>query len=423
MDTILRITHYITDDLGTMVILPLFLIIIGSIFKMKFLKALRSGLLVVIGLKGIGLMIGFMSEAMQPAIAGMVESIGLSFQITDVGFPTIGSAAWSSPIAPVIIPLCIIINAVLLQFKWTKTLNIDIWNMFHFILAGAVTYVLTGNFIAALVVAAIFCVIALKAADWEAPYWQKQFNLPGTTVAVIPCIPNAFLAFGLNKLIDRIPKVRDIEWDATKTKHLHFIGDPIFLGLIIGAAFAALARLPFATILNTGVSLAAVMLLLPRMASLLMEGLAPITQSASSFMKSRYGGTREINIALDVACGVGDPTVVAISTICIPIYILLAIILPGNLWFPIVSLTGICYNVVQSVEMSKGNFFRSLVTFIIYLILHCYVITFLAPAVTSMVQWAGMELPAGALYVGGGNPENALLALLTFILNLFGFKS
>lgn len=422
MDLLLNIVKYVSDELGSLVVLPLFLIIIGMFFKMKFLKALRSGLLVVIGLQGINIMIGFMGMTMTPVIEGLTEYVGFSFQITDVGFPTIGSAAWSTPIAALVIPICLIVNGLMLKLKLTKTLNIDIWNMFHFILAGAITYVLTNSILISLLVAIIFCIIALKTADWEAPFWQKQFNLPGTTVACIPCIPNAFLAYGVNKVIDRIPKVRDIELDAKRTRHFQFLSDPIFLGLIIGSILAAVARLPFAAIGKTAVSLAVVMMLLPRMASLMIEGITPISQSASKYMKERYGSDNTINIALDPACGVGDTTVVAISAIAIPIYLLLAISLPGNAWFPIVSLTGLCYNVVQSVEMSKGNMFRSLICFTIYLALHCYVITYIAPAMTAAVNWSGVAIPEGAIYVAGGNPENFLLAALKFVLSIFGYS-
>lgn len=421
MDAVLSVTKYIIDELGALVVLPLFLVVIGVFFRMKFLRALRSGLLVVIGFKGINVMIGFMSQSITPAIEGLVANVGLTFEITDVGFPTIGSAAWATPIAPLIVPLCIIVNVIMLRFKWTKTLNIDIWNMFCIILPASITYALTQSYLISIIVAILFSVGTLKAADWEAPYWQKQFNLPGTTEAIVPQIPNAILAFCINKIIDKIPGVRDIDLDASKTKRLQFVGDPIFLGLIIGAIFSALGGLPFAGILNTAVSLAAVMLLLPRMAALLMEGLAPITQAASKVMKERFGG-REIYIAMDVACGIGDPTVVAVSTICIPLYILMAVFLPGNTWFPLVSLTGVCYFAVQSVEMSKGNLFRSLICLIVFLVLHCYVITYVAPSITAMVVWSGMALPEGATYVAGGNPESAALALLKFLLGLFGFK-
>ena len=61
METLLNIVKYITDSLGAMVIMPLFLIILGLIFRMKPLKAIRSGLLVGIGFKGINLIIALLA--------------------------------------------------------------------------------------------------------------------------------------------------------------------------------------------------------------------------------------------------------------------------------------------------------------------------------------------------------------------------
>lgn len=43
MDTLLVVVKYVTDSLGTMVVMPLFLILLGLAFRMKLSKALRSG--------------------------------------------------------------------------------------------------------------------------------------------------------------------------------------------------------------------------------------------------------------------------------------------------------------------------------------------------------------------------------------------
>lgn len=419
MDTLLTIVKYITDSLGAMVIMPLFLIVLGLAFRMKPLKAFRSGLLVGIGFQGINLIIGLLGNAVSPAATALAEKVGLNFNIIDVGFPTVGAAAWATPIAALVIPIAILINVIMITLKLTKTLNIDIWNMFHFILAGGIAYLISGSIAVGLVVSAIFSIITLLLADWDSKTWQEYFGLEGTSCSTLATMTSAICSCIVNKIIDLIPGIRDFDINPAKINKLKGIGDPMFLGFFIGIVLSLLGGLPLDKVLNTGVGIAAAMVLLPRMVSLLMEGLAPISRAASDFTKKKLKG-RTLLIGMDCALGIGDPTVIAASTIMIPFAVLLAVLLPGNGFLPIVSLTGLTYFCVPAAAYSKGNLFRTIVTMIIFYTLHIYVINAICPLVTGLATWAGVDLPAGASLIAGGNPEHAFLLLIKPILSIFG---
>ncbi|EDS72016.1 PTS galactitol transporter subunit IIC [Anaerofustis stercorihominis] len=419
MDTLLTIVKYITDSLGAMVIMPLFLIVLGLAFRMKPLKAFRSGLLVGIGFQGINLIIGLLGNAVSPAATALAEKVGLNFNIIDVGFPTVGAAAWATPIAALVIPIAILINVIMITLKLTKTLNIDIWNMFHFILAGGIAYLISGSIAVGLVVSAIFSIITLLLADWDSKTWQEYFGLEGTSCSTLATMTSAICSCIVNKIIDLIPGIRDFDINPAKINKLKGIGDPMFLGFFIGIVLSLLGGLPLDKVLNTGVGIAAAMVLLPRMVSLLMEGLAPISRAASDFTKKKLKG-RTLLIGMDCALGIGDPTVIAASTIMIPFAVLLAVLLPGNGFLPIVSLTGLTYFCVPAAAYSKGNLFRTIVTMLIFYTLHIYVINAICPLVTGLATWAGVDLPAGASLIAGGNPEHAFLLLIKPILSIFG---
>ena len=76
------------------------------------------------------------------------------------------------------------LNFVLIRVKFTKTMNVDIWNYFQFVLGAAVAYyimLLMGvSTVVAAVIATLFgvitSVIALKLGDVIAPYWQKYYD-------------------------------------------------------------------------------------------------------------------------------------------------------------------------------------------------------------------------------------------------------
>ncbi|WP_275452538.1 PTS transporter subunit IIC, partial [Enterococcus cecorum] len=66
-------------------------------------------------------------------------------------------------------------------------------------------------------------------------------------------------------------------------KYLGFFGDSMIMGLIIGIAIGALAGYDIKQILQLGVSMSAVLVLIPKMTSLFMEGLMPISDSAQKW--------------------------------------------------------------------------------------------------------------------------------------------
>jgi PTS system galactitol-specific IIC component len=202
----------------------------------------------------------------------------------------------------------------------TRTLNIDVWNFWHFAFLGSMVVVATGNLALGLVCAAVFAALMLFMADWTAKSVQKFFNLPGVSIPhgfstsmVIPTI-------ALNWVIDRIPGLKDWEADIDAIqRRFGIFGEPIVLGLIIGVVLGGvgfLGVLPLRDaiikILTVGVELAAVMLLLPRMVAILMEGLIPISEAARDFMAKRFGGG-EFHIGLDSAILIGHPSAIAAS--------------------------------------------------------------------------------------------------------------
>lgn len=419
MNTLLQIVKYITDSLGAMVVMPLFLIVLALIFRMKLSKALKSGLLVGIGFQGINIIISLLGSVVSPAATALATRVGKSFDVMDVGFPIVGGAAWAMPIAALVIPVAIIINVLMLAFNKTKTLNIDIWNMFHFILAGSLTYLATNSVAIAIIVAGIYAIITLIAADASSGSWQEYFGLEGTSCTTLAIMPTIFFAWAINKIIDRIPKVRDIDISFEKIKGSKIVGEPMFLGFIIGVLISLIGGLPIASIFNTGVGVAAAIVLLPKMVALLMEGLAPISKAATAFVRERFE-RKEFLIGMDVALSLGNPVVIACSTVMIPIAVALAVLLPGNGFLPIVSLTGIIYFAAPCVQFSKGNLFRAIVSMIIFYIFQLYTITQMAPLITDLVVASGLNLPEGAKMVAGGNPEHMLLLPIKWISQLLG---
>src|SRR5699024_72385 len=103
----------------------------------------------------------------------------------------------------------------------------------------------------------------------------------------------------------------------------------------------------------------AVMVLMPKMVALLMEGLTPISESANSFVQKRFPG-RELYIGMDAALSVGHPAVLSSSLILVPITLLLAVILPGNTSLPFGDLATITVLVCLMASGFGGHIIRTI---------------------------------------------------------------
>ncbi|MDD4370357.1 MAG: PTS galactitol transporter subunit IIC [Anaerostipes sp.] len=386
-------------NLGSSVVMPLIITILGLILGQKLSKAFRSGMTIGIGFIGINLVIGLMGNFVSPAAQAMVKRFGLNLSVVDVGWPVSSSIAFATKIVPFVFIVCFALNIIMLATNFTKTLNVDIWNYWHFILTGSLVQFLTGSMIAGVVAAGVTFIIIMKMADYSAPRVQEYFGLPGVSLPHTETVSWAPLCILLDKVYDKIPGFNKVHLDGdTIQKRFGIIGEPMMLGLILGAGIGALAGYEVSAIITLAVNMAAVMFILPRMVKILMEGLMPLSEDAKKFMAKKFPG-KEVNIGMDAAIATGSPMVISAALIMVPITLLLAFVLPGNKLLPLVDLATLPFFMIWPVVASKGNLFRSLITGTLMMIAILYIGTNLAPTVTQIAQSTGFAFPKGATAV------------------------
>lgn len=405
-------------DLGSSVVMPVIITILGLVLGQKLSKAFRAGMTIGIGFIGISLVTGLMGDQISPAAQAMVERFELNLKVIDVGWPVSSSIAFSTNIVPFVFVVCFALNIVMLAANITKTLNIDFWNYWHFVLTGSLIQFATGSLVAGIVGSAVTFIVIMKFADMTAPMVQDYFGLPGVSLPHTETVSWAPLIIGLDKIYDRIPGVKNIKMDGeTIQQKLGIFGEPIVLGLILGAGIGALAGYDFSGIVTLAVNMAAVMFLLPRMVKILMEGLLPLSNDAKQFIAKRFPG-RELNIGLDAAVGTGSPMVVAAALIMIPITLFLAFVLPGNQLLPLVDLSTLPFFMIWPVVAHKGNLFRALVSGSLMMIAILYIGTALAPVATTIAQSTQFAFPEGASQISSLDIGAHLVPFL--IYKIFG---
>ncbi len=398
MDYILDFFKYIIG-LGVTVMMPIIITILGVVFRKKFSTAFKAGLTVGVGFVGLGVVTGLMLSTIAPVTKALVENYNFKLTATDIGWGVGSSLAWGTEVVPFVFIAIIATNIIMIALKWTKTMDVDIWNYWQPLFIASALYLTTGSMIIAVLSAVINMAIIFKIADWTQKDVEEVLGLEGISLPQIQTSGWAVVGYPINWLFDRIPGIKKINWSTEKVQsRLGIFGEPMLMGLIIGGLLALVAKMPFSTVLQTGVTIAACLVLIPRMVSLLMDGLTVISEAAHEFMEKRFPG-RELFIGLDSAVGIGHPFVLSLGLIMIPITLLLAFILPGNKVLPLADLTALPFYMIFAIVPSKGNLFRGIFTGVIITTITLYLAGAAAPLMTELAGQIGYNIPKEATEV------------------------
>lgn len=352
--------------LGSTVGIPIIIISLGLIVGLKPAKAFISGLTLSAGFIGLNMVVNMMAADLQPAIKLMVSRYHMSLSIMDVGCGVGGPLAFSSSLGAIAIPLTIAINLGLIWLGMTRTLNVDIWNLWQPTFIGLLVWAVTKNYVYAIIAIAGGFLLELFMADLMQPITGKFFKLPGIAVTHMMALSATFLAVPLNWLFDRIPGFNKLDASPQKIqKRFGIFGDPLVIGLIVGVGIGLLAGFDVSKTLQLGAEMAAVLKIMPKMISMFMESLTPISSATQKFTEKHLHG-KKVNVGMDAALTVGHPAVIATSVLMIPISLFLAVILPGNKVLPLGDLTLYVYVFTLLVGAFKGNIIRSLIGATIY---------------------------------------------------------
>jgi len=370
----------------------------------------------------------------------MTELYHLNLPYFDLGWPAAAAVAYSTAVGAFVIPVCLGVNVLMLLTKTTRTVNIDLWNYWHFAFIGAMVYFATDSLGWAFYAAIVLYVITLCMADFTAKGFQKYYkDMDGISIPQPFCQSFTPFAVAVGWLLDRIPGIDRLDIDAEGLKRkFGLLGEPLFLGVVIGCGIATLGcaswqafvdRIP--KILALGVTVGAVMELIPRITGLFIEGLKPISARAQELLtrESEKGKVKSekvrndrpssqtsqtpqtsqtsrtsstFSIGMSPAVVIGHPTTLVVSILLIPVILFLSVVLPGNKFLPLASLAGMFYLFPCVLPITKGNVLKTFVIGLVALVCGLYFVTNLTPAFTKAIAAAhceGIAVPDG--FAGG----------------------
>ncbi|HJE44366.1 PTS galactitol transporter subunit IIC [Levilactobacillus namurensis] len=391
------VINYIMS-LGASVMMPIIFFIIGVLIGLGPSKSLKSGLSVGVGFVGLNVITQLLADNLGPAVNSMVKIYGLHLHTLDIGWPAASAVAFGTQVGAIIIPLGLGINILMLLTKTTQTLDIDLWNYWHFAFIGSIVSIATHSFLWGAFAAIITIIITLVGADRSQKKVQEFYgkDMEGISLPQAFCVSFIPFAIAVNWIIERIPGLNKIDFDAKKLqKRFGILGDPILLGVIIGIILGLLARYPMAKTLQLGIILSAVMVLIPKITGMFIEGLSPISSRSQELISKHFKG-RSFNIGMTPALVIGHPTTLVVSMLLVPTILFLSVIVPGNEFLPLASLSGLIYIFPLVLPYTKGNVLRSFLVGLVSLIFGVLSATFLASIFTKAVQIVQSNLiPAG----------------------------
>ncbi|MFW5956357.1 MAG: PTS galactitol transporter subunit IIC [Halorhabdus sp.] len=413
----------VIQGLGVEVLLPIIIFVIALLFHVNWGTAARSSVLIGVGFVGINLVIGLFSDNISPLANQMVETVGVTLPAVDVGWPAGSAIAFGiAELGVWMIPMFVVLNLMLFGIGFTYTINVDIWNYWHFAFIAGLVYFAIDSWVLAALTGLLLGLFVLVVADWFQPAIEEEFDTPGISFPHGLSAVFAVIAIPIYEVLKRVPGLRDVNADPDAVQdRLGLLGEPIFLGVVLGIliGIGANANSLFVaeswyTILGAGIAFAAVMHILPMMVGILMEGLEPLADSIRSYMTTRYEG-RDLVIGLDSAILVGHESVIASSLIMVPIAVVMMIVLPGNnvLWG--VDLATFPFMFAMMAPLMDNDIVDMVITGTILLIPINYTASVIAPTLTEAAGAAGFDLGGESLITAplgdAGTPATSLLAL------------
>ncbi len=397
--------------LGAAVMMPVIFTVLGLCIGIRFGDALKSGLKVGVGFVGLSIVTALLTSALGPALNKVVEIYDLQLKVFDMGWPAAASVAYNTAVGAFVIPVCLGVNLLMLFTKTTRTVNIDLWNYWHFAFIGAVVYFASDSLVWGFFAAIVCYVITLVIADMTARKFQNFYEgMDGISIPQPFCAGFVPFAIGVNWLFDKIPGANKIDVDAEGLKKkFGVLGEPLMLGVIVGVGIGCLTceswkeivdNIPY--ILGLGIKMGAVMELIPRVTVLFIEGLKPISEATRSLISRRFKGADGLNIGMSPALVIGHPATLVASILLIPVTLLFAVVLPVNQFLPLASLAGMFYLFPLMLPYTKGNVVKTFVAGLVAIVVGLYMVTNMAPAFTiaaadvfSATGDAAVAIPAG----------------------------
>lgn len=394
MDFIIDIANKIFQpliDLGAAPMMAIVLTLIALLFKVKPSRALEGGLKLGIAITGIGAIIDMLTNAFSGAMEDFVELTGLSLNITDVGWAPLATITWGSPYTLYFLLILVIVNVIMLIWKKTNTLDVDIFDVWHLAFVGLFSIWAGANLLIATVLVTFIGVLKIINADLMKPTFNDLLNAPESSVMTTTHMNYMMnpIIMVFDKIFDKLfPWLDKYDFDAAKLNNkIGFWGSKFAIGIYLGIFVGLLSGQSATEIFELSFTAAVSLELFSLIGQWFIDAIEPLSQGITDFTSKRLKG-RTLNIGIDWPFLAGRAEIWAAANVLAPIMLLEAMILPGNALLPLGGIIAMGVTPALLV-VTRGRIIRMIVIGAIELPIFLWAGTLAAPFVTNMAKNIG----------------------------------
>jgi len=375
------------------IMLPFFMLLIALISGVSLQTSIKAAITLGIGFIGIFIVFDHFVLQLSSVLKKIGETMMTTMDVFDVGWPPMARIAWSYGYVPVLLLFIIGINIIAYKFRITRTLNIDIWNYWHFIFLGQMVHAATGKVILAFIAVAVSEIIILWLADWSADDVRRFTGVEGISITTLACVCYYPIGVFISDMLDKIQVIKNIKADPESLeKRLGFAGDPRAIGFVLGCSLGIAGNYPVKEILALGFNIAAVVYILPKMTHIISDGILPISEGVKKKLTKKVRGKEKTYIGIHFAILLGDSSVIVTGILMMPIVLMMSLSLPGIRFLPIGSLPNIISIVPMIVVACNRNILKSIIVSSIIMVGNFYVASGLSEFITALGGSVGYKV-------------------------------
>ncbi len=383
-------------NLGGPAIMFIIITILSLIFGVKFSKSLESGIRMAIALTGMTAAISLLTNALGPALKDFVKMSGVDLSVTDLGWAPLAVITWGSIYTLYFAFICTITNLVLLLFNKTKTLNVDLFNIWNISVLGLLIEYYAHN----MVVTSIFVIgiytLILKNSDALKPSINHvlEYDDKNVTTTAHPSLLIAPFVLIVDKFISKfLPFIDKFDFNAeTLNKKIGFWGSKFAIGVYLGVFIGLLGQQSLKDVLVLGFTTGVVLELFAYIGGWFGSAIEPLSNRISELMSTRLRG-RKLYVGIDWPILASSAELWAVINLLAPILLIIAMILPGNNVLP---LGGILLTILAPALLliTRGRVIRMTLIGTILIPLFLWASTLIAEFLTNTSKSMG-EFPSG----------------------------
>ena len=362
-----KFTEFI-NTFGSPIVIAIILFVICLAFKVKPKNAFMSAMFAGIGLMGFMWLINEYIPIVVPIVMSMIENTGLNLPGIDTGWAAVAMVAYSTEAGMIYLVLGTIFQLVLFLTKFTNVFQPSgVWDQYSYAIWGSMVYLVTKDLFLAVAFMLILNLYVTIFYEVLAKRWSSYYGYQNCTIVQLHHGMNVPFGIFLSWLLNKFGAYK-INWKPTSIREkFGFWGDPIVMGVIVGLALGIAGNLKnlgtmagWGSVVSVAVGTAATMAIFPRVAAIFAQAFTHLAAASRSYAKDK--NREEVYIGVDDASGYGETATLLAGTLFIPIFLILTVAVPGNLFLPLSTLVGFPFTFNVYTSLNNGNVFKSLVS-------------------------------------------------------------